>query len=97
VGHEDRFPLVGRSVGCPFGHETFAEASGAKYAPIPAIRRKRQLNFKLLGMTPDLTDEGAAALVMIVSGETGPPSSAPDRPSAPIPDLPAARSHQQVI
>jgi hypothetical protein len=35
MGHEDRFPLVGRSVGCPFGNETYAEASGAKDAPPP--------------------------------------------------------------
>ena len=48
MGHEDRFPLVGRSVGCPFGHETFAEASGsAKDAPLLAIRGKRQLNLGL--------------------------------------------------
>jgi hypothetical protein len=47
-GYEDRSPLVSRSVGCPFGHETFAEASGsAKDAPLPAICRKRQLDLRL--------------------------------------------------
>jgi hypothetical protein len=48
VRHEDRLPLVSRSVGRPFGHETFAEASGsAKDAPLPAICRKPQLDLRL--------------------------------------------------
>jgi hypothetical protein len=48
-------------------------------------------------MTLDLTGDEAAALVMVVSGEVGPSSSAPDRPSAPIQTFAAVGPHQQVI